>query len=741
MAETPSDIRWPPNDALDFDSSLDVMFDLRSRHFPEHTAQDLADPFVQLMALITAIRVHAFGRANHALLQLDPRYATSRRAILGQMEWMNRPLLSIQPSRGNVYGKLQSAPTVDTVYIPASSRMAQQSITDPNYSVDEEVATGSNIQVNTWTQTTPNGSATGPTLAASYPLSSQTMDVGYCIILGFEDLMFNQLEIGMNSNALTSGHAISWEYRNDETGDVDSVAESSGQLTFDVSTYLNDAGSSTQGLFVTITYIPTDTSETVEITSTTSTAVTSYLGQSVPSTSISDYEVFAEWRPIPDVVDGTSNLTGDGTVSWLITNLKSTTNDWVKDDVYGWAIRARATDPSEAGNLPDTYGMAKPVNTEGEWYVQAAITQGYRRQVSIGSTDGTVFQFLAVSGTPIEEPVADQAQLIEVGSDTDWTVVADFTTATSSSKYAIFREDPDDGWGIIFGDGTIGQLPNSSEAVKLTYRTGSSQPGDLSAGVSVKEVGGLGLVTDYVLYRGTSGYAVPECSDLSSTRRFRYGVLPQLALRAESAITVPELKTALSGGAPNRATFTTSDGRKPFSRAFYSVEGAGDRQYRMVVVGLESDDDGSVDSNDLTEAETWLNGTEIGVEIVGGHGPQNTQGIVTAFVPRVLLPTITLTVTTTEGVRAQAEAIIRNFFKPHARDENEEFRWEFGGEVPMAVLFGLLWAGVPNRTNMSISTTDGVTTYTTGSSVSLQRFELPTLDPSFDPNTHIIIST
>jgi len=134
-----------------------------------------------------------------------------------------------------------------------------------------------------------------------------------------------------------------------------------------------------------------------------------------------------------------------------------------------------------------------------------------------------------------------------------------------------------------------------------------------------------------------------------------------------------------------------------------------------------------------------LNGTEVGIEVVGGHGPQNTEAIVSAFVSRSLLPTITVYVPSSENVRAQAEQVIRTFFSPHSRDENGTFRWSFGGKVPMAVLFGLLWNAIPNRTFIEISTSDGVDTYDAGDFVQLGTYELPVLDSTFDPDTNIII--
>ena len=78
MASQPTDPRWPPGDNVDFDAVLDRMLVLKGLHFPQHTARDQADPFIQLLRLEAAMGQHAFGRMNHALLQLSPSTATAR---------------------------------------------------------------------------------------------------------------------------------------------------------------------------------------------------------------------------------------------------------------------------------------------------------------------------------------------------------------------------------------------------------------------------------------------------------------------------------------------------------------------------------------------------------------------------------------------------------------------------------------------------------------------------------------
>lgn len=736
MANQPSDVRWPPGTVTDFDEIRDRILELKSLHFPEHTATDLADPYIQVLTLVASLGQHAFGRLNHALLQLAPKSATSRRALNSMLAIVNRPLLPIQPSRGPVYARLVDPPTVDTEIVPAGQRISQPSITDPTYSVDTVAATGSAVAFLVLHQDDSAGTIT----ALSFP-ASITLDDGDSLIIEFTDLFFDAVDLVFTTPLPNATATFSFERINDEFGPVDSVTNLGATLEFVLDTYLHQGtANDAPGLSVSIRHKSSGISETVTTTVSggSAKAITSFLGQSAPSTSASDYEIFALWRPIPNTTDATLSLSADGTISFPVIGVKSVTDDWPKSADFGYALRARNT--SDVGAiLPATLAFGLPTNTGGDFYADVLITQGLIQTQAIGQADGTAFQHIPVPNEPVGEPVADPEITLEVAGETDWFVVDDFSNSGPTSRHAIFREDVDDGFGIIFGDGTLGELPSPGDSVKVTFRTASVQPGDIDPGTQIRLVGGPGLVSDPVLFRGTDGFQVQEASDRESVQRFRFGILPQLALRAESAITEPEIETAMSGGAPNRATFETSDGRKPFSRAKFSLTGAGDRQYRVLVVGSESDDDGSVGSADLIEGAEFLNGVDVGVERVGGRGPQNTEALMGSFVQRVLLPTVTITVTNAEGVRDQVDQIIKQFFKPHSRDENGVFRWQFGGRVPMPVLFGLLWDSVPNRTFVDIEATDGVTVFQDGDSVQLAEFELPVLDPAYDKLVNIII--
>jgi hypothetical protein len=738
MAETPTDPRWPASDEVDFDSVLNRLLTLKRLHFREHTARDLSDPLIQILRLIAALGQHSLQRANHALKQLNPKTATSRRALIALMEVVNRPLRPMVPARGKVYAKLAVTPTVDTAMIEKGARIIQPGITDPIYTVDADVSTGASVAFSAWFW----DSSADTTSVVTFGVA-QAFDVGDAWIIGFDGLQFDAITVTL---AVPHGAAQVYclEYYNEEWGSPNSVTDLVTNLRFSLMDYLHADTvdvDTIAGLSVTVKYKPTNTTETVDVlvySGTTIVAVTSLLGQTSPSTSASDYEVVASWRPVPSPTDGTSGFTASGTISFTIADLRSDTDWWEENSSYGYALRLRS---ASGVGLPDSITITSvAIATSGSYYATANITQGYLATYTLGQTDGTLFQLIPLTSSPIQEPVEDPAIVIEVGTDTDWSIVDDLSNSGSSSKHAILREDVDDGWCLGFGDGTIGVLPNSGSAVRVTHRSGSIQPGDLDSGTSVKAVSSSGTVRNWVLPRALTGYAAPECSNVEDVMRYRASIIPQLSLRAESVVTPDEITTALSGGAPNRATFETSDGRSPFSRALWTVEGAGERQYRVIVVGDVDDDDGAAASADLTEAEEWLNGVAVGVQIIGGHGPQNTEAIVGAFTSRVLKPTIGITIGSATGVREQADQVVRLLLKPHAVDDDGAWRWDFGGSVPVAVLFGKLWDGIPNRTLITLTVSDGVTTYGIGDSIDLQSTELPVLDPTYDSAVDITVT-
>lgn len=729
MAEQPTDPRWPASDDIDFDSVLNRLLELKRRHFPEHTARDVSDPLIQILRYIAALGQHALQRVNHALKQLNPKTATSRRALIALLEVVSRPLLPMSPARGYVYARLSASPVVDTVVIEKGARIAQPGTTDPVYTVDEDVSTGASIAFSVWFW-----DSSADTVSVVVYGVAQAFDDGDAWIIGFDGLQFDSLTVTL---AVPHGddQVYCLEYNNEEWGSPNSVTDLTTQLRFSLMDYLHADSvdvDAIAGLRVTIKYKPTNTEETVSVTvysGTTVVAVTSLLGQSVASTSVSDYQVLAVWRPIPNPTDGTSGFTSTGVVSFSIADLRSETDWWAENSSYGYAVRMRNADSI---GLPDNVTITSVAIGSGVHYATASITQGYLATYTLGQTNGSAFQLIPLASQPIQEPVSDPAVTISVGGDVDWSVVDDFSNSGSASKHVILREDVDDGWGVMFGDGTIGVLPDAGSAVRVTHRSGSIQPGDVDSGTVIKAISSSGLVRNWVLPRALTGYAAQECSNKADVLRFRASIIPQLALRAESVVTPDEISTAISGGAPNRATFETSDGRKPFSRALWTLEGAGDRQYRVVVVGSLEDEDGVVSSSDISEAEDWLNGTEVGVQIVGGHGPQNTEAIVGSFTAKVLKPTIGVTVRSVTGVREQVDQIVRLLVRPHAVDDVGDWQWDFGGSVPVAVLFGRLWDGLPGRSLVTITVSDGTTTYGIGDSIDLQPTELPTLDPTFD---------
>lgn len=739
MSSRPTDTRWPPSGEIDFDAIVNRLMGFKRLWFPEHTSKDPSDPLVQVLYLVAAVGQHGFRRANSALKQLSPKTATSRRALISLMELANRPLVPMMPSRGVVYAKLSADPTVSTVVISKGDRIMQQNSADPVFTVDEDVSTGDSVDFSIWVWDSSADSTSAVTLAT--PVA---FDAGDAWIIGFTGLQFDAVELSISVGHTSDQHKYCLEYRNNEWGPVDSITNATSQLRFDLSTYLHSDTVDVEhasGLVVKIRYKATNVEETVttEVYLSTVVAVTSFMGQTSPSTSTFDYEVFSEWRPVPSGVDGTSGFYTSGTLSFSIADVRSDTDWWYEDDTFGYALRLRhAADP--AASLPDNITIDAVNASDGtSFYATANITQGYLATFVVGQTDGTSFQRLPMANALIKEPVEDPAITITVGSDTDWSVVEDFGDSGPASKYAIIREDVDDGWCLMFGDGTIGMLPDSGSSVKMRYRTGSANSGDIDAGTSIKANAASGLVKSWVLPRATSGFAVPECTTKEDALRFRAVVIPQLALRQDSVVTPSEIETAIAGGVQNRASFETSDGRVPFSRAAWTSDGAGVRQYRVIVVGSDSDQNGDVSSADLTEAEEWLNGTRVGIQTVGGHGPQNTEGVVCAYTPRLLRPTVTVTISSSAGVVDQADQIIRSIIRPHAKDDNGEWRWQFGGTMPVAALFGKLWDGIKGRTLVTLSITDGVTTYALNDSIELESTELPALSLDYDKTTDIVV--
>lgn len=744
MARVPSDIRFPPGSVVDHDELFDRILRLKETVYPGHTARDLADPFIQLLSLVCALEAHGLGMVNNALLQLSPYTATSRRSLISMLALFNRPLRPIQPSRGPILARVMKSAQAGDTLTSLGQRMAAVGFSDPVFTPDEDIVYPTDDSLVPLLYTDSDQAVTSLGGVAPWSIEVDVLDA---VIVEADTLAFDSIDFTFATPFNVDDVELCWEYRNSEYGPVDSVTDNGSSIRFVVNTYLNSdrlgASSSPVGLRVTVRYKPTGVgyASVVELDGSDLVVDTTLLGQSSVSESVTDYEIFAEWLPIPEVVDGTTGLSEDGIVSWDITKLFNDSTRWLRDPNSGkFSVRARIV---EAGSVSFPFTLEVSALTtdtvDGNRWIVVNCTQGVRGAVNLGNTDGSQFQAMVLPSELIDEPFVTPAFGLSVGGDESWSVVSDFSDTDNTSKHAVVIEDPDDGWSLVFGDGVLGVLPAEGESVKLTYRSSSTEPGDLSSGTTFRIVSGVKLIDTITLFKGSTGFEAAEASDRASALRYKAQVLPQLALRQDSAVTDAEIVTALTGGAPNRATFTTSDGRKPFTRALFTTVGTAIRQYRVMVVGARSSPTGEVSSLDTREAELWLNGVPVGVQLVGGHGPINTEGVVSQFTARYLLPTVTITMPNITGGRELADSIVREFFKPHATLPNGEYRWQFGGRIPVPNLFADLWGGIPNRTFIEIEIQDGVTTLTTGDSLTLGLTELPVLDPSYDPLVNIVM--
>jgi hypothetical protein len=106
---------------------------------------------------------------------------------------------------------------------------------------------------------------------------------------------------------------------------------------------------------------------------------------------------------------------------------------------------------------------------------------------------------------------------------------------------------------------------------------------------------------------------------------------------------------------------------------------------------------------------------------------------------------VTITTNTTYDVRTAVATVIENLLRPHAQGDNGEYRWDFGRNIPVALLFALVWNSVERYIDkkaalpMSLYATDGTNTWNVEDSIPVLDEELPTLHPSWNPDSHITV--
>jgi predicted phage baseplate assembly protein len=545
---------------------------------------------------------------------------------------------------------------------------------------------------------------TDSSTAALLPSTPAAGDILY---IGHDTTMTDRLNVDGITAAMADVTVV-LEYCDSGYEDAlaDSVTVVGAGLKVIIDSLLDTDGTiSYAGLSVRVFYNQTGefedlTSEYDGVSNTNYVTTTSYLGQTSPSTTASDYTVGSQWHRVDgvddDTNDGNNPLEVDGNIDFLVPQTR--VDDWEPIAVNGttcYWLRYRVT--AVAGS------PTPPTADRIHWnkrntYVLSTATQGVSRvQDPLASSDGAESQQYTLSTTPvIEDSVEAYVNSVQ------WTQVDNFLNSDSLDTHYVVDIDSDGAATVTFGDGTNGKIPPAGvNNIKVEYRTDADQDGNVGPGKVIVNRSGSSNVKKVTNPRSASGW------------KARRGATAQdrELLKVEGPASIRTLGRAVTTADIEylAVQFKTADGRQPIVRASAVEDFYGAKTIGLFVVGTSGS---TVSIADRQELETYFNGDAAsGVEGVLVLNYELTCDNYTA-VP------IDVTLVASGGDKDKITAALNNLLDPLAKlDDGITYRWAFGEDVPVSrIISAVLGCDVDTGgvRDVTVNTPSGTTSIGTG---------------------------
>ena len=678
---------------------------------PEHSEQEPEDPINQLLQA-QALGHHQLAcLLDHAALESLWSTARLRTSMLPWARLIGYTMAPPSPAEAEVLADVNGAVSGTLVVWAAGSLVATQQTAETAAVLYELDAPVSVTDLGTLVVRADDGAITTPT----FPWTAFTgdFDAGDLLYIGHPDAMW-QRHVMSVSTVGSQAVVLAWEYRDDRRVLLPtSVTNLGATIELDVHELLTGGqGRSMAGAEVVVTCTSTGISETCTAAwdGTTHTVTTSdALGQGVISTNRGDYTIQADWVMLPGLSDGTQtgaatgpSLQRSGSVSWTLPD--GLDRRWAQEEVDGvTAFWVRARVISGTGSTSTAYVLGEPdEDLSTTWTVRALVRQGEPVDERLGVSDGEADQVFTLS----QEPVMEVTGVTVDG--VSWEVVDSFLSALPSDLVARYREEQDGSHTLTFGDGARGQVPVLGEEIRVQYRVGGGDDGNVAAGAIRIDRSGNSRLRNLRNPLGLTGWTVLEGSTAEDLELLR-DRLPAHLASLERAV-APDDYEALAQG------FRTADGSPLASRAVAIEEGAGLQTVEVACVGVG----GAVPTvADLAELEAYFNGTDLGVERDGGVVPGNTRAVCTAYTPQPVDVTVVVTVYTGFGATAEAAATaaLVAALSPLARRlerdadgrvyEGTAYQWRMAGQVQRALLSARIAFAVPGFVDASFAVPTG----------------------------------
>jgi hypothetical protein len=556
-----------------------------------------------------------------------------------------------------------------------------------------------------------------------------TLVAGDKVFIGHPDIMFNRLDVVLDSTPAPPSYEGVWEFYDPSDGTLppDDVVVGAGTITFDVTTLLGTVD--VNGALVEVLFIPTGAKR--KITSIWSgganKVVVDSMGQAPsPSDDPNDYIVSARWRPATIVSDDTIQAGTDASFSqdgFLEFELPQTRLDsWLKYRLY---------DHTDAEEKVDFFVRYRVVVAGGASYPDPVTVQLHRgkeygifraiqgqtvEENPIGSSSGETNQQFTLSRVPY---VLTSGRIFvdEGGGEYEWTVRTSLTSSLASDRHCVIDPQTDGTAILVFGDGVNGRIPPiGTNNIRGIYRIGADLSGNIGANTLTVNRDGVGVFRSIWNPRQGKFWVSADWASQEALERAKVRG-PQQLRTLYRAVSPTDCEVLAS-------TFINVNGVRPVTRARAYEEAFGPKTIELVVTGGGG---AALSSDESEELQEYFNGGS--VYGYGGILVANSELTVTNYSPRLIpihirveaFPVITETMVL---------QILSSLMNPTAvENDGRSFVWRYGQNVPLSRIASEVFLLAPgNIFDVDITSPSA--------DVQLSARELPVLDVV---NTQVVI--
>ena len=692
---------------LYFEQARRAMLARKAIVLPEHTTQSEFD------WLIAALRIQAGDHhglvtlLDGGLAELSHATATRRGSFVALgLATGSRPARDV-PAAVEVTFDLQATPAPGAVFLDEASAIFGASQSHRlRYENTEGIGVPGALELQH--QVLDDGGTLSDFTGTLWGAPWQVDDALY---LGHPEFMFDSLALEIVSTG-SGSMGLSVEYFDDHEhrADPDSVALTTGGdgLRLEVRSFVEDGfadafvGGSFTTLPVRVHHKETGTWEDGVVIDGDRVEV-GFLGQASPSLVASDYELTAEWLPVPILTDDSDPFgasPGDiWTSVWSLPDTES--RRWKKTtigDLEGFFVRLRVADPPAAAWEWDNFA----VPDDGTWSGRVRCLQGVTlTDYDLGSTDGSEDQEFTFGATEIAE---DGISAVYVDGDVWDGIETLYAAGPTDKRYEEFEDPRTGAVGIRLGDGVNGALPSGGLAVTADVRVDASQDGNVGALEVDRILAGLGGVSNVRNPRPAAGWARREGADPDDEAAIRLLRRRGPArYRARRRAHTPDDIVAMLTDPTVPDGFVASDGSRPVKRAGVILEGAGPKTAKVAVVGTNG---ATLTSEQLAEITEYFGGTTSYLQRRGGVMTHNQAAEVVNYTPDLVSFAISVrfpaklikTATQQAAVKAAMLAILDKHVHPLgpplAANADDDWMWAMGQDLDQAMVAAALACAV-----------------------------------------------